>query len=748
MAGQKRSHEEFTEGDPNVAESHEQAERHRDASADGTNIANDGWETYESKGTKKLKKIPGQQSKNYPSITHSPNARLMSTVKISDLQNLILYILSDATSPRWVAVNNHGQIRRVVTVMVPGLEAGMFNGQIFLDEAADVQQDLVAHNSENKEKSIVSPDDYYPTKLVSEKLPESLKPFAEMFPHIWPIKSPGDDKYMRLHSPLQAILTAPIPKQKDDKKKGPQSANNRNWKNKRTPITNYIATLEQMLEDGDDWTIHPAMYSTPAEKAEHSHQRLLKEKDAAHGWVDTPVASLEDGDVPNDQIQSGSMTAGRKVLAMDCEMCKTGEQDFELTRISVVDWDGNVVMDELVKPERPITDYLTPYSGITEDMLKDVTTTLADIQRRLLEIITPQTILVGHSLNSDLNALKMTHPFIADTSFLYPHPRGPPLKCSLKWLAQKYLSKEIQKGHGSSGHDSIEDARSTLELVKQKCEKGELWGTSEANGESIFKRLGRSQKPKNQAMSAAEEYRTGAVVDWGEPKRGFGAAADMCFGCKDDDEVVENVLKAVNGVPDATRPVSSKGVDFVWARMRELEAIRGWWTRTKTKDNAELLANALSSGNGDPKPAPAKTDNETPVADEGAVKREAAGTVDDSKDQAAAANTTVTEENLTAADTAPVGPSSAELAAAVRKTTQHLKAIYDGLPPCTAFIIYSGSGDPREVTRLQEMKKQFHKEYKVKNWNDISVKWTDTEDQALRMACKRAREGVGFVVVK
>ena len=100
MAGQKRSHEEFAEGDPNVAESHEQAERHRDASADGANTANDGWETYESKGTKKLKKVPGQQSKNYPSITHSPNARLQSTVKISDLQNLILYILSDATSPR------------------------------------------------------------------------------------------------------------------------------------------------------------------------------------------------------------------------------------------------------------------------------------------------------------------------------------------------------------------------------------------------------------------------------------------------------------------------------------------------------------------------------------------------------------------------------------------------------------------------------------------------------------------------
>ncbi|KAL0257255.1 hypothetical protein SLS55_008065 [Diplodia seriata] len=756
MAGQKRSHEEFADGDPTVDESHvrhEQAESLRDASADGANNANDGWETYESKGTKKLKKIPGQRSKNYPSITHSPNARLQSTVKLSDLQNLILYILSDAPSPRWVAVNNSGQIRRIVAVMVPGLEAGMFNGQIPLDEAASEQQDLVAQHIE-KEQSNVSPDDYYPTQLVPEKLPEPLKPFAEMFPHIWPIKSPGDDKYMRLHSPLHAILTAPIPKPKEEKKKGPQSANNRNWKNKRTPITNYFAKLEQML-DGDEWTIHPAMLPSSAEKADYLQKRILKGKDDAHGWVDTPVASLEDGDVPDDQIEKGSVTAGRKILALDCEMCKTGEQDFELTRIGVVDWDGTIVMDELVKPERPITDYLTPYSGITEAMLRDVTTTLPDIQRRLLEMITPQTILVGHSLNSDLNALKMTHPFLVDTSFLYPHVRGPPLKNSLKWLAQKYLSKEIQKGHGSSGHDPTEDARSTLELVKQKCEKGELWGTSEANGESIFKRLSRAHKPKNQAMSAAEEYRTGAVVDWGEPKRGFGAAAEVCFGCKNDDDVVTNVLKAVNGVPDPMRPVSSKGVDFVWARMRELEAVRGWWTRTKTKDNAELLANALSGGGGDAKPDCTRTDSETVMAEEVAVKSEAAivdavetaSAAEDTKDQAIAPSSTV-DDTLAAVDTSPTEPSAVELAAAVQKTAQRLKEMYDELPPCTAFMVYSGSGDPREVTRLQEMKKQFHKEYKVKKWDEISVKWTDTEDQALRQACKRAREGVGFVVVK
>jgi RNA exonuclease 1 len=44
---------------------------------------------------------------------------------------------------------------------------------------------------------------------------------------------------------------------------------------------------------------------------------------------------------------------------MDCEMCMTGENEFSLTRISVVGWDGSVIIDELVKPAKPITDYVT-----------------------------------------------------------------------------------------------------------------------------------------------------------------------------------------------------------------------------------------------------------------------------------------------------------------------------------------------------------------------------------------------------
>ena len=52
-------------------------------------------------------------------------------------------------------------------------------------------------------------------------------------------------------------------------------------------------------------------------------------------------------------------TGNRKtVIGMDCEMCLT-DAGSEITRVTLVDFQGNTLFDELVKPENPITDYLT-----------------------------------------------------------------------------------------------------------------------------------------------------------------------------------------------------------------------------------------------------------------------------------------------------------------------------------------------------------------------------------------------------
>nr|POF12863.1 putative exonuclease [Quercus suber] len=669
------------------------------------------WETVE--GRKKRKKHP--KGGNYPSIAHSSHARLQSCVKLSDLQNLVLYLLSDGNAPQWCAVRHHTNVRKVVVLLVPGLETGMFDGTILplsggetamsrspIADSAELLSNQDNDKSQEVHKSSVpgaykSPDDYYPTKLSHARLSDPLKPLADIFDHMWPVKTPGEDRNSRMHSPLAALLTSPIVKTKEEKKsKGPQfPLEGKIWQNKRTPVTELIATTDELAEEG--YVLHPAHYSDIATAQLAAERRAADKTSVDDGWVDIiNIQDLNAGEVPEKDIESGAVTAGRKVLALDCEMCITSApgvlpQIFSLTRISIINWDGDVVLDELVKPAAPITDYLTPYSGITPEMLRDVTTTLSDIQVKLRSILTPQTILVGHSLVSDLNALMITHPFVIDTALLYPHPRGPPLKSSLKWLSQKYLSREIQKGHGSTGHNSVEDARACLDLVKQKCEKGKAWGTPEANGESIFKRLDRSIRAKRDKVNPAgdDEHRIGAVIDWGEPSRGYGNSAKVVIGCENDAEVVASVKRAVLGEAEGSlTTVPRGGCDFTWARLRELEAYRGFWSRSKTADNAAIRDATLTSNSG------------------------------------------------------------TTLASVAGQTVQHLQEIWNALPSCTALIVYSGSGDPRELSEMQEMQRQYKEEFKVKKWDQLSVKWTDVEEQKLRKACEKARMGCGFIAVK
>lgn len=635
----------------------------------------DGWQTIErGRPVKKHKKIPGPDSNRYPGIHFSQQARLQSKINVSSLRDLILYIFADGPAPQWVSVKHRPEFRKIVTIMVPGLEEAMFKENADFSVYNNVPQDQVA------DRIATSPDDYYPRVLKKEALPPALQPFADMFPHLWPVRAPGDDKYAKLHSPSQSMLTAPL--NKDKKGVAKPVSDPHGWRDERTRITEFLATPDELMENS--YPTHPALLPEGGQKDD------FKDPD---GWVHSRVNKLEDGNVPEAEIEQGSITAGRQILALDCEMCMTGESEFSLTRISLVSWDGEVVLDELVKPDKPIIDYVTRFSGITKEMLDPVTTTLADIQNRLLNLLTPRTILLGHSLESDLKAMRLAHPFIVDTSILFPHPRGPPLKSSLKYLAQKYLGREIQKGDGTiSGHDSIEDARTCLDLVKKKCEKGKAWATGDVQGENLFKRLARAGTAYRAtagpgATGGLHVGKTSAAIDWGDATRSACNAATVTISCKSDAEVEAGVIRAVKGDPDGLH-VPGGGVDFVWARMRELEARQGWWNRNK------LAAADSSSG-------PPST--ETPT-----------------------------------------------LETCLATVSERLKRIHDALPPCTALIVFSGTGDPREMSRLQALQSQFRKEYNTpgSQWDQLSVQWTDKEDQALRRAVKVARSGIGFIGVK
>ncbi|CAK7211940.1 hypothetical protein SBRCBS47491_001294 [Sporothrix bragantina] len=698
------------------------------------------WQTVRSsRPAKKLKKVPKRDSNNYPALTFNKNARLQSKIQVSDLRNLVTYLFADGTAPQWIGVHHRPSFRKIVAIMVPGLEEAMFKPDVDFARWMQIEDGSV-DALERWNKRISTPhDDCYPRTLDAAKLPSAVQPLTDVFSQLWPVRARGNEKYATLFSPVATFLTAPLPKSaSDDKPKGsgPRFRPDNGSKDVRTRITEFLATPEEYM--ANEFVLHPALLPTVEQRAAFKDEP---------GWVHTNVAELTDGDVPEAEIEQGSVTAGRKVYAIDCEMCKAADDKFVLTRISVVAWDGEVVMDELVKPDEPIVDYLTQFSGITEAMLAPVTTSLADIQARLLKLLDARAILVGHSLDSDVRAMQLTHPFIVDTSIAFPHPMAPAKKHALRWLSSKFLNREIQKGHGTArGHDSVEDARTCLDLIKRKCEKGKAWGSSgsgqnaewaggEGAGESLFHRLARAgtayrSQGGPQATGGLATGKSTAAVDWGDAKRSLGGEARIVLGgCRSDADVEAGILRAVQGDPDG-KVVPGGGVDFVWARMRELEALQGWWNRNKLPGGADVQQTAA------PAATTASQNGQGPPT---LQMLEALMAADEDKHPDE-------KNNDEDGDNKDVSP----LERAVRILAQRLRRIHAQLPPCTALVVFSGSGDPRAMSRLQAQRAQHKKEYHTPGikWDQISVPWTDTEAQLLQMAVRRAREGIAFLAVK
>ena len=153
------------------------------------------------------------------------------------------------------------------------------------------------------------------------------------------------------------------------------------------------------------------------------------------------------------------------VFALDCEMVFT-KKGMEVAKVSLVNLCGEVVYDTLVKPSAPVVDYNTRFSGLRPSDLANVSKTLTDVQADILSFVNSSTILMGHSLECDLRALKIVHMSVIDTSIVYPHSVGPPLRRSLKDLVRTELNKTIQDGE----HDSVKDACAVVDLVIRKIQ--------------------------------------------------------------------------------------------------------------------------------------------------------------------------------------------------------------------------------------------------------------------------------------
>ena len=335
------------------------------------------------RGAKKRSTEAARQSEvsNKPGL-HFAQHRLNSSVKLNDLRDLILYCLADGVAPSWISVQNKNQFRKAVVLLVPGLEKAMFDGTLQLvlekdDTATDPTNHKSSQDTSNgtgngevdwttvgRNKSNTDPDNYLPMSLSEEKLPSPLKILATIFQDLWPIRAAGDDRYSKVHSPLHSMLQRSVQNSPEDKSKqrnikGPKLVRVKDdFPVKKTPITQFIATVEELRNNG--YVVHPALLLDDSDRQQELQRRERQVPESITGWKDSNFESTsERAKVDTDDITADNLTEGRTIYAVDCEMCIVGDEEYALTRISVLSWDGTIIMDELVKPEKPIVNYLT-----------------------------------------------------------------------------------------------------------------------------------------------------------------------------------------------------------------------------------------------------------------------------------------------------------------------------------------------------------------------------------------------------
>lgn len=152
--------------------------------------------------------------------------------------------------------------------------------------------------------------------------------------------------------------------------------------------------------------------------------------------------------------------SGYFLISMDCEMLIT-EKGKEIGRISLLDHNSNILLDEYVQPLGKVVDYMTKYSGLTKEKVEGGIN-FDELQEKVLSFVGKNTYILGHALENDLQYLKIKHSLLIDTSHIFKTHENKRLR--LKHLLLKKLEKEVQNGE----HSSVEDSKSCLDLLKYK----------------------------------------------------------------------------------------------------------------------------------------------------------------------------------------------------------------------------------------------------------------------------------------
>ncbi|KAF2725861.1 hypothetical protein K431DRAFT_215100 [Polychaeton citri CBS 116435] len=236
----------------------------------------------------------------------------------------------------------------------------------------------------------------------------------------------------------------------------------------------------------------------------HPHH-VFKTSSPARMAAVLPFITTPENSSPESEPGSEKEAIG---VTFDCEMGYT-TMGLELIRLTAVAWpSGAELLDILVRPLGTVLDLNSQFSGVwpehfanavpyspsptpaqpTLDTDGSTPSTLPivsnpqEARALLCTFLTPDTPLLGHGLENDLNTLRLCHPTIIDSIICFPHPRGMPMRFGLKMLTKRHLDRDIQTA-GAQGHDSLEDARATGDLIRFRVK--EEWQKLRAAGWTI-----------------------------------------------------------------------------------------------------------------------------------------------------------------------------------------------------------------------------------------------------------------------
>lgn len=385
---------------------------------------------------RELKNIPKLRMKLFGenallSIPSSDRTPILFT----DIQHLIMYGLLGSSSPciptRWCHLEKANKISHTVVVQIDGLSLYHFSSY---ESQLKSVQNIFEHKLE-----VIMPGKKSTGETVNEMM---LVPLTNIF------RADLIEKYGSLEAAIDSLKNPVL------------------MVNSVFPVSDN----DESDSNDDEW----AAITTITNGEVFSRTQLLL---SALQLIDEGYPLPLRGELANrykDFVMTKDkykeVTSQSPMYAIDCEMCRTSAGVNELTRISIINENHESIYETLVCPRNKIVDYLTPFSGITPQMMKNVTKTLAEVQSDIRRILPADAILVGQSLHSDLMAMRMMHPYVIDTSVIFNISGDRRRKSKLQTLASEFLGEAIQKN--PLGHDSIEDCSASLKLTKLKLQKG------------------------------------------------------------------------------------------------------------------------------------------------------------------------------------------------------------------------------------------------------------------------------------